>query len=156
MTVEIVPATLAHVLALAPRLREADKREIKAASGDDPGAALLRSFLSSTKAWTAVFDGVPEAIFGVSPWSTHADIGAPWMLASDVLEHKRKAIVRITPGIIDAMQREFPFLINYVDARHTRSISWLLWAGFSVDDIDTEYGVERRPFFRFTKVRSHV
>jgi hypothetical protein len=154
---KVVPATSYHVLDLAYRLREADRREIKASSGLAPEEALTLSFMASRKSWAAVHNGRCEAIFGVAPWPLTPGLGSPWMLASEAFDQiPRATVARQTAKFVSECEREFPLLANYVDARHTKSLRWLLWAGFQVDKLDMHHGAERRPFFRFSKVSRHV
>jgi hypothetical protein len=51
------------------------------------------------------------------------------------------------------MQRHYRYLENLVDARNEDSIRWLVWCGFIVDIDAIIFGPERRPFFRFHKLR---
>lgn len=152
----VVPATAYHTLDLAYRLRAADIEEIKASSGLAPEEALSFSVLSSRKAWAVVHKGRTEAIFGVAPWPLMTDVGSPWLLASERFTSIGRYVARNTSPFVAELEREFPVLCNYVDARHTASIRWLLWAGFEITGLDQHHGIERRPFFRFSKVSRHV
>ena len=151
----IIPATVEHAFDIARAMRSADIEECKAASGHSPGVACLFSLNESTLAWAGVDDdGRAFAIAGVGPYVT--DVGSPWMLATDRLYEHRRFFLRSTRPLVAAMLRSYPILINYVDARHRDSMRWLMWAGFKFDKLVNNYGVERRPFFRFTQVAPNV
>jgi hypothetical protein len=152
----VVKATAYHALDLAYRLRPADVAEIKASSGFTPEDALAMSMFSSRRAWAVIHKGRCEAIFGVAPWPMTPDVGAPWLLASSVFETIGHRVGKDTRKYVRECEALFPILANYVDARHTRSLRWLRWAGFELDSIDLHHGVESRPFFRFSKVSHHV
>jgi hypothetical protein len=149
----IIPATLEHAFRVAEEMRECDRQEIRAASGSSPGVALLQSMQASAWKFAAVDeDGLAFAIFGLS--ESLPGIGSPWMLATDRFHQHERWALRATRGIVEDMQRRYPLLLNYVDARNARSIRWLKWAGFQIHPA-MPFGVEGRPFHLFTKV-SHV
>ena len=152
----VVPATPYHTMDLAYRLRPADVEEIKASSGRTPEEALCASVASSRKAWALVHNGRCEAIFGIAPWPLTSDVGAPWLLASERFETLGRYVLKQTDAYTSELEKEFPVLCNYVDARHTASIRWLRWAGFEITGFELHHGVERRPFYRFSKVSRHV
>lgn len=149
----VTSASLEDARFLAPRLRTADVEEVRASTGLSQRAALMASMLSSVKAWTARDDShVPFAIFGVADCGT---FGCPWLLATDALRAHRAPFLRHSREIVEQMHEVSPVLMNYVDQRHTASIRWLRWCGFTIGDLDLFHGYEKRPFFQFFKVR-HV
>jgi len=136
---------------IAAAMRVRDVEEVKAAGGHSPLVALHLSLQSATYAWTAVDQDGPFAMFGVSPLVS--SVGSPWMLGTDRIGLYTKQLLRITAHYVSAMNDRYPVLLNYVDARHTDSLRWLKWSGFQFTGVDLHYGVERRPFIRFSKVR---
>lgn len=153
----IVSATLAHVDHVAEHMRKRDVDEVRAASGRSPRDALVDSLLGSSRAWTMLTErGEPYAIFGVAPWFAMPDTGAPWLLATDTFRRYPRFILANTKRYVAEMHRDYPILMNYVDARNTDSLRWLMWSGFQFTGVVPEYGVERRPFLRFSKVEIHV
>jgi hypothetical protein len=150
---EIVPATLEHAEALAPRLRQADRDEIKAAAGESADIALTMSVAGSIMAWAWLVDGEPVAIFGVAASPHKAMTGIPWFLAAPEFETQKVYFLRNCGVYIDEMHDYFPILENVVDCRNTTSIQWLAWAGFAMCEVYPFYGVQRMPFIRFAKVR---
>lgn len=153
MTNEIVPATLEHASALAPRLREADRQEIKASSGDTPEEALTMSLALSPMAWTWLVDGEPVAMFGCVSHPYKAMTGIPWFLAAPEFDRQKIYFLRNCGTYFDEMQDTFPILENFVDCRNTTSIQWLAWSGFALCEVYPFYGAQRLPFIRFCKVR---
>jgi hypothetical protein len=148
----IRPATLADIPHVAQAMRVRDVEEVRAAVGLEPAVALHDAVTSSTLCWTAEGDGgVPFAILGVAPY-VDEDVGAPWLLATDDIVKYRRQFFTDGPRLVTEMQAAHPLLINYVDARHTDSIRWLRWCGFTVEKLIPAFGFERRPFYRFTKV----
>lgn len=153
MTNEIVPATLEHAQALAPRLRQADQAEIKAASGESPEVALTMSVAGSVMSWAWLIDGEPVALFGVAESPYKSLTGIPWFLAAPEFQQHRTFFLRNCGAYIDEMHDYFPILENVVDCRNTASIQWLAWAGFAMCEVYPFYGAQRLPFIRFAKVR---
>lgn len=144
----MMETTVEHINALRGRLRESDKREILAASGYDPDAALMNSFRLSHFCWTAFHRGKVIAIFGVNGISIMSAIGSPWMLGSDELNRAGIEIVKVSRYYVGEMKKHFPQLINYIDARQLRSIRWLKWLGFKIEKPEP-YGVSKLPFHKF-------
>lgn len=128
--VEIRPATALDVIALAPRLRPADLREIAAGSGANPSAALQRGVEHSTVCWTAEVDGVPASMFGVG--SLGEGVGCPWLLGSDLIDRNPRAFVRHARHYIRRMLDLYPTLRNFVHAENHRAVRWLTRAGFQI------------------------
>lgn len=134
-------------------LREADRLEIRAASGKSPEVALHESLELSTKAWVLLNKGIACGMWGVAPWPHSPGLGVPWLLATPAfdLHHNRRELLRHTRRYVGEMGEGFDYLVNYTDARHRESHRWLKWAGFQLDDFKPEFGFERRPFYRFSK-----
>lgn len=152
MPVEIVPASRAHIGRIARRMRAHDREECEA-RGRSPACALRYSLASSQFALTALVDGSPHAMFGVTPYSLVNGIGRPWFLGSDeVYRHPREMIER-GDMIVEIMQDSFPRLENVVSAGNHRAIRLLRRWGFSVGGVGHEVGgVSFLPFWR----ESHV
>jgi hypothetical protein len=140
--------------ALADRLREADIQEIRANLGEDPLAVLKRSIVISVPCYTAADrQDSPVAVFGVAPDTHNRDIGMVWLLGSVELVNHQVFVLRQSRKWVEELQRHYKVLWNCVDARNEVHIRWLKWCGFVFIRLIEEYGVERRPFFEFEKVR---
>lgn len=155
MRLEALPATYGHVEDLAPRLRERDLDEVRAASGWDAHEALLKSLALSDPdmVWAAVerSTGHVVSMYGVGPltWGT----GSAWLLSSDLIDdYAREAWVLSKRGIAE-MHTRYQTLTNFIDVRNVTSLSWLERLGFCPVEFAPAWGVERRPFIRYESVK---
>lgn len=144
----IIPAGMAHAEALAPVMREADRREAEAALGMSPLEGLRLSLSASVEAWTGTADGEVVCIFGVAPFSVLGGEGCPWLLGSDLVERHGMAFARRNRAMVRRWLGLFPVLRNWVDARHTVAVRWIGWMGFHVKP-PVPYGPARLPFHPF-------
>ena len=146
--IEILPATLDHARALAPRMRQADIDEVWATARHSPMAALKRSLEASALAWTGLVDGAPACLFGVGAPFLLSGVGAPWLLGSDDLLAHQKAFLRRNRAYLGRMLALYPRLENWVDCRNAASIRWLRWLGFRLAPA-APFGALGLPFHRF-------
>ena len=77
------PARGSDVLELAPKLRESDVQELKAASGRDPAGALSLSMTNAKRCWTVLKGDQVIGMFGVGYVEGQPKTGRVWFLASD-------------------------------------------------------------------------
>ena len=133
-------------------MRESDKAEVWAASHLSPEAALAQSVACSGEALTALVSGEPVCIFGVGIYSLACPVGVPWMLGTNALGCLQMRLARQSKRIIDAWLLRFESLENYVDARQVRSIKYLRWLGFEIEE-PQPWGREGLPFHKFHKRR---
>jgi hypothetical protein len=147
-------ATPSDAEALAPRLRPDDRRELIAATGQDP-AQVLREGVAGSSESHAILDREGEvlALFGVSPDPRRADAGLVWLLASEGLVAHGIAFLRGCRAWIDELQRRHRILWNNVDARNQRHLDWLEFCGFRRVKTIAAYGPEGRPFHQVVRVR---
>lgn len=145
---EIVPARASHIWHIARNMREADVAEVRAA-GYEPFNALVGCLRTATMSSTAMVDGQPCLMFGVTPISALSGLGSPWMLGTDDARKIRRDILAESRRYVPVMLAAYPSLMNYVDARNTASIRWLRWLGFDIEDA-IPYGVNGEPFHKFT------
>jgi len=140
---------------LSLRLRDADLRELCAATGEAPLAALQRGVASSEPCFAVVNErDVPLAIFGVVPdlESGKGQAGIVWMLGSADLCRHSTTFLRHSREWVDQLHESYDLLWNCVDARNTIHIRWLKWCGFRFYRRIETYGVEQRPFLEFARV----
>lgn len=122
-------ATEADAVSLAPRLRKADRKEIKA-SGHTEEAALIRGVRSPDPTYVVVDDeDRPHIIFGTAP-SPDPILGFIWMMATPAIRLCWVRLLRETPEWIDRMSEGYDVLANVVHAENEVHIRWLKWAGF--------------------------
>lgn len=144
------PARYGDVLSVALRLRDADRAELRAASGLTPIEALELSYSLTENPHVGVDDDdKPICIGGVVP---HGERGAIWLLATPDVERLRIPFLRASRGWVERLQRTYPLLTNAVDERNTVHIEWLKWLGFTFIRRHPEFGVERRPFLEFVRI----
>lgn len=133
--IELVPALPEHVAAIAADPRPADAAEVRKLTGKDVGWELGEGLRLSSRAYTALQDGVPVAMMGVVPWSALSGIGAVWMLGSARMDNReaRRALLALAPGVLGLFRQLYPgMLFNIVDARNGAAVRFLRWAGFTV------------------------
>lgn len=147
------PSTLEDVQELAPRLREADKNEIRAALGLDPLPGLVISYSLSPICQTMVHQNKPIGIWGISPVD---DIQASiWMMATDDLKSIQIEFLRKSRQVVEDYNTRFPLLFNSVDERNELHLKWLEWLGFIF--ISRSYkGPENLPFIDFVRTTNRV
>lgn len=143
---EVVKATQEHVDFLKTRLRDGDNQECDAALGIPGAEGMQMSYDTSPHCWTGLCDDVPVLMFGVG--DNGGEWGFPWMLASDDIKKVRGELMRQSKEHIDIMSKAYPFLLNLIDARQTKSIRWLKWCGFTIEAA-LPWGVKGLPFHRF-------
>lgn len=143
------PAIAADLEYLGPRLREADRHEIRASTGLEPSRSLALAFDLSDIAYTGTADDEPGCMFGVMCLEPFSRAGVPWLLGTELVERHALGFLRGSKEIVAAMRQEYTSLENHVDARNTLSIAWLRWLGFAIHD-PAPFGPFGVPFHRFT------
>lgn len=138
---------------IAANLREADAAEIRATVGadEDPFWAIVESWFASTVSWLIIDgEGLPIGIFGVSPHAA-MKVGIVWLIGTPDLEKAGIRVARETRKYVAEMQDIYPILSATVDERNDTSLRWLIWAGFTLIDVDPLYGPEGRPFYHLIR-----
>ena len=87
------------------------------------------------------------ALFGVSRTAALAD-PRPWLLGTSLLRRHPVTFLVLSRKIIRRWRSMFPYMTNYVDARHCRATKWLEWLGAKLT-LQPEFGPFRRPFYLF-------
>ena len=148
------PATIDDLNYLAPRLREADVEEIKAACGIEPWAALLLEYdLSEEKITMVGEQGEAVGIYGITP-VTRLD-ALVWLHATEDLKNYPFQFLRRCRAEVNRLNQKYPVLWNFVDARNELHINWLRWCGFTFIKRHEEHGVQKKPFYEFVRI-GHV
>lgn len=130
----IVPAEYHHIAPIAIHMRQADRDEVKAASGKSPFEALEYSLEKSSVARTVLVDGVPAGMFGCGDLNILLGIGCPWLLGTDDLMLERRAFLRASVDWRNQLLSRYAVLRNLIDDRNDVSIRWLRWLGFGFSD----------------------
>jgi hypothetical protein len=121
---KIAPATVADATELAPILRAEDVEEIRAASGEQPLAALLDSVALSEESYSVRDEQGIVALFGVG-------YGAVWLLGSDRMFKYPKALIQLSREWLDRWHDQHGKLYAFVDSRNTSHIKFLDHLGVS-------------------------
>jgi hypothetical protein len=145
MSIEIVPATLAHAERLV--LRPADAAEV-AALGLTPCEGLRRSLARALWAETYLIEGEVAAMVGLGLSSLAGGHGVPWLLTGPACERHRKRFLLESRRQVARMLATASPLINYVHAGHLSAVRWLAWLGFT---LDAPVMINGRPFRRFAR-----
>ena len=130
--IAIIEARASHIRQIAGRMRQADRDEVFAASGRSPLSGLSVSYRHSSLAWTALFDGRPEVMWGVGDINILTGIGAPWLLGTDAVEKNFRSFLKISRNWPAQLLSRYGLLRNFVDARNAISLRWLEWLGFQL------------------------
>ena len=149
-------ATLDDIEFLAPRLREADRNEIKASGGEDPLTALRRGFKISQvcKVGISPSSGNPGFVWGVVPTSLMT--GGVWAVGTEELDKHKITFLRYCKEPLQELQDLYPVLYNFVDGRNSLHITWLKWMGFTIIEKHPNWGYEQIPFYEFVRIDPHV
>lgn len=144
------PATLNDAVSLAPRLRAADKAELRACGHLDTEMVLIESIVLSDEAWAYEAGGKVLALMGVVGEDTY---GVPWLLGSDELFNHRKAIMQLPFEYVPRWVEKYGKLMNIVHTGNHRSVRWLKYIGFTLGEPVQFNG---HFFYPFTMSKPHV
>lgn len=147
--IQIVTAEFRHINVIANRLRAIDREEC-AAMGRTGKIALRVGLATSAKAWTALVDGRPHAMFGVVIEDMLSGIGTPWFLGTDEVYRHGRELLMWGPGFLARLGDSLRTLSNLVSSRNRQAIRLLERWGFTVEE--SEIMVRGVAFRRFEKV----
>lgn len=144
--VRLVPAEFKHINRIARRIRTHDREECEA-MGRTPKQALRLGWLTSDKAWTALVDDKPEAMFGVVTNSLLGLEATPWFLGTNEVYKHGRELLMWGPGMLERLCDSRMRLANLVSSRNRPAIRLLRRWGFTVgEEIVTVRGLAFRPF----------
>jgi hypothetical protein len=112
-------------------MRPVDVQECRA-FGHHPKQALRESLLASSKAFTALVDDRPEAMFGLVVNSALTGEGAPWFLGTDVVWRHARALLIFGPSLLAHFHDSTARLSGLVSGDNAAAIRLLRRWGFSV------------------------
>lgn len=137
--------TEAHIKELAETMQQADKDSVWATGHLLPEQAIRISLEKAEESRTFLIGDRVAAIVGVGKGSLLCESRAAWMLGSKIIiKHPRQTMYESKQWIDTNIER-YKVFRNYVDARHTRSIRWLKWLGFTIYPAEP-FGVDGLPF----------
>jgi len=147
------PAILADALQLAPKVRIADREEIRASDGKSPLEALVIPFTYKKGRNYTIIGAVNEGVigmFGVAP-TNDPEYGVAWLLSSENLFKHTKQFIKECPYWVSQMSEGYTYIYNWVDRRNWKSLKWLQFLGFEAKEEIKQYGVGKLPFLLMIK-----
>lgn len=140
---------------MAPRLRDADKREVLAATGFDPLTALVGAVIHSENTTIGAIDDVPITIFGTTDLKNGGGHGL-WLLGTDDMIRHGTAVLRRSRKSIEGLflltgATSFSNFTHHTNTVHHR---WLQWVGARLLP-PTPYGVRGELFNPFVIHREY-
>ncbi|VWC40595.1 hypothetical protein BLA6993_07027 [Burkholderia lata] len=145
---EIVPATVEHAIAMAPRAREVEVRELRDSAGLSVLDVLIGELARSASAWSWVVDGEVACMFGLVTPTRISGNAFPWFLSSHLVDRHAHAFARASRLLLPELLERHPRLIGMVDARYALSVRWLTWLGARIGEPEP-WGVVGAPFRKF-------
>lgn len=146
-------STVEDCYELAPKLREADAREVMASGGFTPLDALVESFKLSEETNSIIHNDEVIGMFGCGSCE-HTGGGVPWMLASDKITDISRQFLRESRKWIEKVQDEYPLLYNYVSAENEIAITWLSFLGFKFIREVEDYMGGGLTFIEFVRIKN--
>lgn len=128
--VELRPVQDGDIEYIAANVREADRIEIYESSRRDVAEALRDTVTRSERTAVAVYDGKPEAIFGVGRLSLMSDVGVPWMIGTKALTGNARKVMSVARPLLRRVMQGNEVLRNFVHADNKLAIRWLKSMGF--------------------------
>ena len=147
------PAILADALQLAPKVRIADREEIRASNGSSPLEALVIPFTYKEARSYTIIGTAKEGVigmFGVAP-TKDPEYGIAWLLSSETLFKHTKQFIKECPYWVSQMSEGYTYIYNWVDRRNWKSLKWLQFLGFEAKEEIKQYGVGKLPFLLMIK-----
>ena len=147
------PAILADALQLAPKMRIADREEIRASNGSSPLEALVIPFTYKKSRSYTIIGTAKEGVigmFGVAP-TKDLEYGVAWLLSSEDLFKHTKQFIKECPYWVSQMSEGYTYIYNWVDRRNWKSLKWLQFLGFEAKEEIKQYGVGKLPFLLMIK-----
>jgi len=147
------PAILADAIQLAPKMRIADREEIRASNGSSPLKALVVPFTYKKGRSYTIIGTAKEGVigmFGVAP-TKDPEYGIAWLLSSEDLFKHTKQFIKECPYWVSQMSEGYTYIYNWVDRRNWKSLKWLQFLGFEAKEEIKQYGVGKLPFLLMIK-----
>lgn len=148
VNVEIAPYEAWHGDHIAANMRPSDRKEIYYLAALKPAAAIKATAAMTVFAKTALVNGEPCVIWGLARRTFLSDVGVPWLLGTPLAERYQFRFGRATRTYYEEMASHFPIMENYALAENRKTLRWLKWLGFDMDE-PQPYGAFGAPFVRF-------
>ncbi len=108
---------------LTKNLRDADKNEIKAASGKEVEES-IRHAVGLENSWVGVNKEGPWVIWGYNTF-LKPEVGTVWCLATVQLYKHRPGFLRTSSAWLNSLCTKFKYLNCYADSRNKEHHRWL-------------------------------
>jgi hypothetical protein len=131
MSLTLSPPTYPLLSRIARNMCEQDTSEL-AALGKRPMPALRRSVRESYECYVALWNGEPQAAFGIA--TNDSQVGIPWLLTTGDLSAWKRDFWVASTHFIHKWSLMHNVMHNAVDARNSRSIAWLRRLGFNIEN----------------------
>jgi hypothetical protein len=131
--IDVLDATDEHAYYLGENMRVMDVHKCECITGTNATKALFSSLRHSNKAFTAIKDGKPIAMFGVVG-SALCEVGIPWLLCTDEALKTPITFARMSRKWMPILARGYKRLENYVDDENEKAKRWLEWMGFTLGE----------------------
>jgi hypothetical protein len=145
------PSTIEDVGELAATMRDADKKEVLATTGNNPVDSLING-LAGIECWTATVDGRVLCMWGVSDGMRSllgGSVGVGWLLTSELVDMYPKLFWQTCKTVLAGMLERWGCLVNFIDCRHHQAIRWASRLGFKLEE-PQPFGHAGALFRRFT------
>jgi hypothetical protein len=160
MAVDVIVslATSEDAAEVGRRMRQADADEVRASSGEEPGAVAQDSVEASVEAYAVRFDGVLAFVWGVAELPGAVDgrrVGVAWLLTTALVEEQPKAFWRYCLETLPPLLERWDVLVNAIDARHVQALRWARRLGFCLGG-PAPFGAAGLPFVGFSVTRGDL
>lgn len=130
MRYQIVDAKLSHIRAIAPKLREGDRKEVEA-TGMAPRHLLHKLWASSFMRRAAIVDGEIAAVWGCGGALASAE-GEAWLLTAPAIERIPVAFLKEMRANLREMLETKSTIVSSVLSSYTKSVRFMRIVGFTV------------------------
>jgi len=143
---EFRPCVLSDVDIVLDNMRLPDIREC-ALVGVTPSMALNVPFIEEgSKGFTITHKRKPIAMCGITPMDQYMHTGKIWFLGTKDVDAMWKSFYKHSKLILSFLCIDYDVVENYVPIDHDKTIRWLKWIGFQVEN--QQYFVHEHEFVR--------
>lgn len=125
--------TEADLAFVASHMREADRRELKRWTAQEPDYELRHSVAVSDFCRTGVFgDGAVACVFGAARANLVDGTAVLWSLSTDEVDSRPREFCLGSRAGLDLLMRSMPDVgefLNFVDQEYEAAVRWIEWFG---------------------------
>ncbi len=143
---EFRPCVISDVDIIVDNMRLPDIREC-ALVGVSPKLALHVPFVEEgARGFTICHNNKPIAMCGITPMDKYMHTGKIWFLGTDDVDKIWKSFYKHSKLILSFLSIDYDVVENYVPVDHHKTIRWLKWIGFEVEN--QQYFIDHHEFVR--------